>query len=580
MSSGDNVIQGTRANSDQDPDAVLAVNSERTTPSHGDSLEENPNVVLFPVPEEFGGHNIPLCNIDGTWYAAGNTVSFAMNEFGPPGWSRIFKPFKNGTGHTTFNFKMSCAGGAPTIVCDANLLKMIMEKSKYPRSKHFYDTVGKVLLKKMESLSISSLLSEGPSFSESITQITYTPPVFRIAAKDHEAVPAVNLDRSTSSHGDATEEESNVALFPVPDEFGGQSIPLCKIDGTWYAAGHIVYFAMNGFVRTSWAKKFKKLKYGTGHTKFNFNVSSNGGAPTIVCDANMLNNIMSESEHARSKLFYETVGKDLLKEMINRSISSGIPIQDLNAVSIIQTTPTPPSIVVSAAEKQERRLERIQESLNQLTSFYVRILLPSVYASANLTSAKQFTLEVIKFGIATSLAKRHQGYGPDNGYMAFSFECKNRHEARIVEDILKYEFISITTLGGLEYIDSAKLATVLGVEYIVGDYASYASLSKALFVYMVRRVKALWPYTGEYGNIHTVIHDTDITKYTFVTSKITTRMAIDLGIVIQPKTTSLQRDLITNHESSKALHEEALALAEKFKNLEAKYGVLLEQSFV
>lgn len=137
------------------------------------------------------------------------------------------------------------------------------------------------------------------------------------------------------------------------------------------------------------------------------------------------------------------------------------------------------------------------------TSLYVRIMAPS-HGLVRTAHPKQLTIDIIKFGIAYCLMTRDCGYSTDNGYMAFSFECATRNEARIVENIMRNAFADLTVLSSFEYLDVRGLATRLGHEHVDASYDNYVSLARKLFVYMVETTKIVFPgkYLGRYGMVH------------------------------------------------------------------------------
>lgn len=146
--------------------------------------------------------------------------------------------------------------------------------------------------------------------------------------------------------------------------------------------------------------------------------------------------------------------------------------------------------------------------LNQ-TFLYVRMCLPRDLQRTDITSRKQLTLSILKFGIAYSLRERNNQYHkePDNAYMAFSFQCHNRGDAEVVENYMKNKLRDITVLGSREYVDAAQLAGLLDMnEYSCESYADYRQLAEKLFVDMVRFVKQTW--AAEYpmfGQSHDVM---------------------------------------------------------------------------
>ena len=192
-------------------------------------------------------------------------------------------------------------------------------------------------------------------------------------------------------------------------------------------------------------------------------------------------------------------------------------------------------------------------TLAALTHFYVRVRLPAEYLKKDLPNIKQMTTGIIKIGITYSIQDRNASYlkDPDNGYMPFSFPCNTRAEAEVLEAIIKIDFQDIKVLNSREYIDSARLAEILGVTpFSVESYDDYMRLARELFMYMVRRIKATWPDRyppSSYGYIYNIIENTRASleqppplevELIYPCREISDKIATDMGLVLPDTNTN------------------------------------------
>jgi hypothetical protein len=149
----------------------------------------------------------------------------------------------------------------------------------------------------------------------------------------------------------------------------------------------------------------------------------------------------------------------------------------------------------------------LADSSKEKTFIYVRIRKPEKLL-VNTTYAKQLTTEVLKFGIARNTKTRDDDYNRciDNGYFAFTYSCGDRHQADIIERILIYDFSKVTVLGSREYIDTQSTALIIGCTHIPDSYPSHVNIAGKLFLYIVRKLHAIWPSTANvYGHSYEIL---------------------------------------------------------------------------
>jgi hypothetical protein len=171
--------------------------------------------------------------------------------------------------------------------------------------------------------------------------------------------------------------------------------------------------------------------------------------------------------------------------------------------------------------------------ISRPASFYVRLRVPHKLLQ-DTNSPVQLTTDRLKFGIAYDVNNRDCGYvstDPDNGYMAFSFECKTRAEASAVERIIRAQFEDVAVLNSFEYLDVAGVATFLGHKYEAGTYEDYVTVGRKLFVHMVEIAKLVFPgkYLGQYGIEYQTTTNVSSRKLTGSSKSISDTMAMEYG---------------------------------------------------
>jgi hypothetical protein len=166
--------------------------------------------------------------------------------------------------------------------------------------------------------------------------------------------------------------------------------------------------------------------------------------------------------------------------------------------------------------------------------FYVRLRVPDDVVR-EVDNPKELTKDILKFGISCDVDERDIQYiykerDPDNGYMAYSFDCTSRKEASIVEKIMKVQFEDVTVLNAWEYVDVAGVAKKLGHSYVAGSYEDYADIGRMLFVHMVETAKLVFPgkFLGKFGTMYSVSRGTSM-KMTGEGVPITSSDAARLG---------------------------------------------------
>jgi len=292
------------------------------------------------------------------------------------------------------------------------------------------------------------------------------------------------------------------AVFELGGEFNRAGFRLCELNGVKHAS---VLDVISAFSRDGCQARvvWKRIK---DEGKFRYNATRFAGQKTAtpIADAENLLQIIckldgpkaDEFRRAGAQAFLSVLDptREFMDELTERreALTDG---QDMS------------SFMVDGTDKEMRLASRVY---NQ-TSLYVRVRLPEGCLRTNLQNPKQLTLATIKFGIAYSLQARNAEYmkDPDNAYMMYSFNCLNRTEAEIVENILKHDFRDMTVLGSREYVDSVRLARALEMtDYAADSYTDYAKLAEKLFAYMVMVIKRIWPKKyAAWGFLYNVVEN-------------------------------------------------------------------------
>jgi hypothetical protein len=146
----------------------------------------------------------------------------------------------------------------------------------------------------------------------------------------------------------------------------------------------------------------------------------------------------------------------------------------------------------------------------ETNNLYVRIALPEEYnypVPANIETRLNNT--IIKFGITCNLKDRDRSY-KDNGYFLFSFSCHSTREAKAVESTIISDFETASVDRHYEYLHTDLLSKMLGVEdYDVTSYEDYLLLAEKLYVYIVKRIKTIWPdrYENHHGYCYQIMEN-------------------------------------------------------------------------
>lgn len=283
------------------------------------------------------------------------------------------------------------------------------------------------------------------------------------------------------------------ALFELDSAFNRAQIRLCEINGTRHACVIDVIRAITekgDQAKVVWMRlKQKHTQIQRSCNKHQF--AGQVGRSSPVADAETMLTIISclfgtkadEFRLSSARLFLATLNpsREYIEELKERRevMNDGQHQQGMVNSFFVE------------GNKEVRLAPRIY---NQ-TWLYVRVRLPDGLLRENLSNRKQLTLSIMKFGIAYSLQERNTEYlrDPDNGFMLFSFQCHNRTEAEIVENIMKHEFRNITVLGSREYVDAVRLAELLQVpQYSTDVYADYIKVAQQLFAFILRLIKRIW----------------------------------------------------------------------------------------
>lgn len=128
------------------------------------------------------------------------------------------------------------------------------------------------------------------------------------------------------------------------------------------------------------------------------------------------------------------------------------------------------------------------------TYLYIRIALPEdIRLNAVAKEGKLLTTNVIKFGITRSPHIRNGEYiknGHDNGYFAFMY-LTNKEVACNTEAIMRLKLKNVTVYNSFEYVDTARLATFLGLDVGTG-YQWYFYVAECLYAYILKVSKFIW----------------------------------------------------------------------------------------
>lgn len=292
-------------------------------------------------------------------------------------------------------------------------------------------------------------------------------------------------------------------IFTLGREFNSHGIRLCEIDGVKYASVLDVITAVTDNQNTSrvvWHRlKHDRVELASGCSTFTF--SGNRGAPTPIADASTMLGIIFVLPGQKANDFRVGAASALLNVLAPDQdfIDSLQERHDMQADGITDEDTT------SFLVRRDQRVVRIAPRCYNDTYMYVRIRLPDDYIR-DIAITKQLSMSIIKFGIAYVIHDRHSTYPEDNGFMVFSYTLNSRKEAKIIEDVLKLEFETITAYDSREYIDTSRLSDMLGFAGFSEDsYESYVELSRRLFAHMVRLIKALWPrYSDSHGFMYSI----------------------------------------------------------------------------
>lgn len=190
-------------------------------------------------------------------------------------------------------------------------------------------------------------------------------------------------------------------------------------------------------------------------------------------------------------------------------------------------------MVCNLEDCSEYSLSAKTSRISRPASFYVRLRVPKELLQ-DTNSPVQLTTARLKFGITYDVNNRDYGYvnvEPDNGYMAYSFECETRAEASAVERIVRAQFEDVAVLNSFEYLDVAGVAEWLGHEYEAYTYENYVAVGRKLFVHMVETAKIVFPrkYLGRYGVEYQATTKVSSRKLTGSFEAISDTVAMDYG---------------------------------------------------
>ena len=196
------------------------------------------------------------------------------------------------------------------------------------------------------------------------------------------------------------------------------------------------------------------------------------------------------------------------KHRFHGSGQKDTPTADINTLSsIVNVLPSkcvmeyrqrmlcPTTTLVRASSRPSAKLPILTAKKTnppEITYLYVRVRYPDNLLQ-KATSDKSFTMNVIKFGITSSLTRRHANYQKDNGFMLYTFVFNTKEDARVIESALAGVFSHITLFGSREYLCVKSLAEFLDVpDYDPQSYDTYLSMAKNLFRYAVRLTCTVW----------------------------------------------------------------------------------------
>ena len=310
--------------------------------------------------------------------------------------------------------------------------------------------------------------------------------------------------------------------FILHDLIDYTNIRLCQINGITYGSilDIIDHITKKQYAKTIWARINKRKELNITSTRFSF-VDQSRATP-ITDGENMM------------RIIYVIPGKEALN-FRNRSPSSFL---NINLISVQNTIVN--QIQGNDLPNLDKTIRYASHSYNQ-TTFYIRARLPNKYINTNATNIKQLTMLILKFGIAFCMNTRNKQYinDPDNGYFIFSFPCKTRAEAAIVESILRSDFSNFTVLNSYEYVDTTKLAEFFDMPYSSDSYDDYMKLGQRLYIYVLQKIKAIWPekYAHDFGFVYNIIEtikpsNENIIELSYPDKSITSEMATQMGLNI------------------------------------------------
>jgi hypothetical protein len=317
--------------------------------------------------------------------------------------------------------------------------------------------------------------------------------------------------------------------------FSSVGIDSCVVDGVKYAGVIKLIQAIGGIgdsgARSAWARMKEKhpdMEGGCINHKFDGKTGD-----VLVAEASTLMKIIFKLKGDRAQAFRESSMKAFLT-MFNPTRELVETLQE--RLEQIEDGDEDGSVLVT-------RISRGPRGYGD-TTIYVRVRVPHDHI-ITVVNPKQMTLRITKFGIAYSLHNRNESYmrDPDNGYMAFGFQCRSRQEAELVEGFAKYEYKDLTVLNSREYLDTERLADRLGVDFDEDSYESYMAVARTLFVRMIERLKLNFPgvYDDVYGTMYSIVAtaqtgDETAVKRSYPAETITRELAAKFGFRT-PKTT-------------------------------------------
>jgi hypothetical protein len=307
-------------------------------------------------------------------------------------------------------------------------------------------------------------------------------------------------------------------------EFGDKSVRVCTIDGEKYACVLDVIEGVTGnrsTANTVWTRIKAKDSDLLQECKLHM-----FGSEYVVANAHTIMKIIFALPRNQTKRFVDGAISSFL-HVLNPTSEFGSEIcARIDELELAGTDDQEEGILIATTKS------RTYASCN----IYVRIRVPAEHM-VKATGPKQMSMKNIKFGIAFTLNDRDTGYNskdPDNGFFAFSFQCRSRGEAVIVENFMKLEYAAIRIPRALEYLDASRLADALGVEYDGESYEAYVNVARKLFVHMVEKLKHSFPgqYEHKYGDMHSVrgvVQEDGATTFVCPCDEITRELAIQFG---------------------------------------------------